>query len=192
MSIDGGRAAARELGRLHVAAGRLDEVDDIFSFTMDEVQELPDNARDVVAFRQGRREHYRALTLPVTFTGAPVPIERTPAVDDVVTGAAASPGHAEGIANVIIDPDAATPLEEGEILVCRFTDPSWTPLFLLASALVIDIGGPTSHGAIVARELGVPCVIGTGNGTLSIGSGDRIAVDGSTGQVKILARAATA
>jgi pyruvate,water dikinase len=61
---------------------------------------------------------------------------------------------------------------------------------MLASALVIDIGGPTSHGAIVARELGVPCVIGTGNGTLAIGTGDRIAVDGSSGQVKILTRAA--
>jgi pyruvate,water dikinase len=191
MAIDGGRAAARDLGREHVAAGRLDEVDDIFSFTMDEVRRLPDNAREIVAFRQDRRTHYRALTLPVTFTGAPEPIviDSTGSSEDRVSGAAASPGLAEGIANVITDPDTAPPLDDGEILVCRFTDPSWTPLFMLAAALVIDIGGPTSHGAIVARELGIPCVIGTGNGTLTIRSGDRISVDGSSGEVKILTRA---
>jgi pyruvate,water dikinase len=92
---------------------------------------------------------------------------------------------------VIIDPADAAPLEPGEILVCRFTDPSWTPLFLLASALVIDIGGPTSHGAIVARELGVPCVIGTGDGTLVIGDGDHLAVDGSIGRATIIDRPAS-
>jgi pyruvate,water dikinase len=191
MAIDGARAAARELGRRHVEAGRLDEVDDIFSFTMEEAVRLPANAREVVAFRQERRDHYRTLTLPVTFTGVPLPLQLgAPADDDdVVTGAAASPGQADGIARVVVDPRDAVPLDDGEILVCRFTDPSWTPLFMLASALVIDIGGPTSHGAIVARELGIPCVIGTGNGTLTIRSGDHIAVDGTSGQVKILVRA---
>jgi pyruvate,water dikinase len=192
MAIDGARAAARDLGRQHVAAGRLAEVDDVFSFTMDEARDLPSNAGEIVAFRRDRRDHYRTLTLPVTFTGMPEPVEREATVgdDDVVTGAAASPGLVEGIARVVTDPDTAPPLDDGEILVCRFTDPSWTPLFMLASALVIDIGGPTSHGAIVARELGIPCVIGTGNGTLVIRSGDRIAVDGASGEVAIIARAA--
>ncbi|MGH9286601.1 MAG: PEP-utilizing enzyme, partial [Acidimicrobiales bacterium] len=77
----------------------------------------------------------------------------------------------------------------GEILVCRFTDPSWAPLFTLAEALVIDIGAAASHGAIVARELGVPCVIGTGDGTRRIRTGDRLHVDGSGGRVQILERA---
>lgn len=194
MAIDGGRAAARNIGSLLVAAGTLDDVEDVFYFTMDELRVLPANAREVVAFRRKRREHYRTLSLPVTFTGTPeallanesTTVEKS---SDTITGAAGSQGRMEGRARVVIDPDLAEPLEPGEVLVCRFTDPSWTPLFMLAEALVIDIGGPASHGAIVARELGVPCVIGTGDGTRRIRTGDRLAVDGSTGTVTILERA---
>lgn len=194
MAIDGGRAAARDHGRRLVAAGAVDDVDDVFFFTMDELRALPADAREVVAVRRARRDHYRTLTLPVTFTGTPVPVERADdgvGGDDVVRGAAGAQGTVEGVARVVLDPNDAAPLEPGEVLVCRFTDPSWTPLFLLADALVIDIGGPASHGAIVARELGVPCVIGTGDGTQRIRSGDRVSVDGSTGVVTILQRAAS-
>ena len=81
------------------------------------------------------------------------------------------------------------PLEPGEILVCTTTDPSWASTMMLASALVIDIGGPISHGAIVARELGIPCVIGTRNGTAAIRSGDRVEVDGGAGEVVVVERA---
>ena len=91
---------------------------------------------------------------------------------------------------MVVDPFDAEPLEPGEVLVCRFTDPSWAPLFTLADALVIDIGAAASHGAIVARELGVPCVIGTGDGTRRIRTGDRLLVDGSAGRVEILDRPA--
>ena len=77
-----------------------------------------------------------------------------------VTGVAASAGRVEGRARVVLDPGAGVGLEPGDVLVCRITDPSWAPLFTLAEALVIDIGGPASHGAIVARELAIPCVIG--------------------------------
>ena len=208
MAIDGGRAAARDQGRRLVAQGVLDDVDDVFFFTMDELSTMPADAREVVAVRRQRREHYRTLALPVTFTGTPAPLRRGDTGDgntddgdtddgdknhgagDTVRGAAGSQGTVEGVARVVLDPNDATPLEPGEVLVCRFTDPSWTPLFLLADALVIDIGGPASHGAIVARELGVPCVIGTGDGTHRIRSGDRVSVDGSTGVVTILERAA--
>ena len=193
MAIDGGRAAARDVGALLVADGTIDGVEDVFCFTMDELRALPTNARDVIAFRRERRQYYRTLSLPVTFTGTPDPLrtDEFGMVDtdtDTVTGAAGSQGRMEGRARVVIDPDLAEPLEPGEVLVCRFTDPSWTPLFMLADALVIDIGGPASHGAIVARELGVPCVIGTGDGTRRIQTGDRLAVDGSTGTVTILER----
>ena len=99
------------------------------------------------------------------------------------------PAPWKGTARVVVDPFDAEPLEPGEILVCRFTDPSWAPLFSLADALVIDIGAAASHGAIVARELGVPCVIGTGDGTRRIRTGDRLRVDGSAGRVEILDRA---
>ena len=78
------------------------------------------------------------------------------------------------------------PIEPGEILVCHTTDPSWAPYFLVASALVIDVGGPLSHGAIVARELGVPCVINTTVGTAQLVSGDVLRVDGGTGRVEVL------
>jgi pyruvate,water dikinase len=76
-------------------------------------------------------------------------------------------------------------LQPGEILVCRTTDPSWVSLFLAASAVVIDIGGQLSHGAIVARELGIPCVVNTRDGTRRIRTGDALRVDGTTGQVTI-------
>jgi pyruvate,water dikinase len=82
------------------------------------------------------------------------------------------------------DPDEVD-LEPGEILVCHTTDPSWASLMSLAAGLVIDVGGPLSHGAIVARELGVPCVIGTRNGTRVIRTGDTVQVDGSTGVVHL-------
>ena len=79
-------------------------------------------------------------------------------------------------------------MEPGDVLVCHTTDPSWSSYFFVASAVVIDIGGMLSHGAIVARGLGIPCVISTGNGTSTIRSGDRVLVDGDAGTVEILGR----
>ena len=95
-------------------------------------------------------------------------------VGDVVTGRA----------RIVSDP-AAAELEPGDILVCATTDPSWTPLFMLAEALVIDIGGEISHGAIVARELGVPCVINTKTGTRDIPDGATIRVDPRAGTIEV-------
>jgi pyruvate,water dikinase len=194
MALDGGRAATRAIGRAQRDAGRLDEVDDAFYLTAEELLEaLPDGVMDLVRFRRERRDEYRRLELPATFTGTPEPTVRADdlggAAGDVLTGVAGSPGVVEGAARVVIDPFEAEPLEPGEVLVCRFTDPSWAPLFTLADALVIDIGAAASHGAIVARELGVPCVIGTGDGTRRIRTGDRLLVDGSAGRVEILVRA---
>ncbi|MGH9034595.1 MAG: PEP-utilizing enzyme, partial [Acidimicrobiia bacterium] len=91
----------------------------------------------------------------------------------------------EGRARVVIDPGDV--LEEGEILVCETTDPSWASLMLVAGGLVIDIGGALSHGAIVARELGVPCVINTRVGTQRLRTGDLLRVDGDAGVVAVLA-----
>ena len=197
MGIDGGRAATRDLGAGFVAAGRLDDADDAFYFTIDELQGgLPDNAREVVAHRRRLRDEHRAKELPITFTGMPEPVVASPPAasdgDDEVRGLSGAVGVVQGRARVVLDPAAAEPLDEGEVLVCRFTDPSWTPLFLLASALVIDIGASASHGAIVARELGIPCVIGTGDGTRRIATGDLLSVDGSTGVVTISERAVAA
>ena len=83
---------------------------------------------------------------------------------------------------MILDPAGAR-LEPGEILVAPSTDPGWTPLFLTAGGLVMEMGGPMSHGAIVAREYGIPAVMGTGTGTTVLTDGQRITVDGDTGLV---------
>ena len=102
---------------------------------------------------------------------------------DGIKGVGASPGVMMGTARVIHGPEEFGLLEPGEILVCRYTDPTWTPLFNVAAAVVADTGGPLSHAAIVAREVGIPAVLGTQSGTQDIVSGQTIRVDGNTGLV---------
>jgi phosphohistidine swiveling domain-containing protein len=103
----------------------------------------------------------------------------------VITGVAASGGVAEGRARVVRDP-ADTELDDGDILVCETTDPGWVSLFLVAGGVVTDFGGLLSHGPIVARELGIPCVCGTEDGSNRIRDGQRIRVDGDRGTVEVL------
>jgi pyruvate, water dikinase len=103
-----------------------------------------------------------------------------------LTGFAGSPGVVEGVARVILDVRDVGKLEEGEILVAPVTSPSWTPVFGKVAAAVSDIGGIMSHAAIVAREYGMPAVVGTGNATARISTGDRVRVDGDAGVVTIL------
>ena len=176
--------------------GELDDPTDVFMLTLQELLEPRlDDRRAITAERRAVRDEYRGLDIPDLFNGVPVPF---PVADPqsgggagtVVTGTPVSPGVVEGIARLIVDsPGADETLEPGEILVCRTTDPGWASVMMLASALVIDIGGPISHGAIVARELGIPCVIGTRDGTAQIRTGDRLRVDGQKGEVVVLAGA---
>jgi pyruvate,water dikinase len=93
----------------------------------------------------------------------------------------------EGRARVIADPSQADGFEPGDVLVCETTDPSWVVFFHLASAVVIDVGGPMSHGAIIAREMGLPAVINTRRATRVIHDGDLVRVDGGLGEVTVLA-----
>jgi len=104
----------------------------------------------------------------------------------VLTGFAGSPGVAEGRARVLRSPDRLGELEEGEILVAPFTSPSWAPVFGKIAAAVLDAGGIMSHAAIVAREYGLPAVVGTGSATRRIKTGDRVRVDANAGVVTIL------
>ncbi|MDT5289417.1 MAG: pyruvate, water dikinase [Mycobacterium sp.] len=193
-AVDGTRAAAGALGLELVAAGKLDAPDDTFYLTTEELLgTLPRNARDLVAFRRQRREEYRAVEVPVVFTGLPEPValgENELGGDDGVRGTPAGPGVVEGTVRVVLDADSDDVLTDGEVLVCKFVDPGWTALVSLAGALVTDIGSPASHGAIVARELGITCVVGTGNGTRVLHTGDVVRVDGSTGEIAVLARSA--
>lgn len=106
-----------------------------------------------------------------------------------LAGVAGSPGEAEGLARVIGSSSELSEVKLGEILVCPITAPSWGPVFSKISAAVSDIGGIMSHAAIVSREYGLPAVVGTGKATQTIKTGDRLRVDGETGQVTILERA---
>jgi phosphohistidine swiveling domain-containing protein len=189
-ALDGARAAARVLGEEFASDGTIGDPDDICYLTVDEIfGTLPLDPKEVVAHRRGKREEYLALRLPDTWTGAasPMAIEESEGArrGDEIPGLAVSPGVIEGRARVVLDA-ATSELEPGEILVCETTDPSWASLFLVASALVIDIGGALSHGAIVARELGVPCVINTKVGTRRLRTGDLLRVDGNNGLVTVL------
>jgi pyruvate, water dikinase len=134
-----------------------------------------------------------AITEPMTIMLWGITTERVqewadPTEQDgaTLTGFAGSPGTAEGDARVILAVDQLGELEEGEILVAPVTSPSWTPVFGKVAAAVSDIGGIMSHAAIVSREYGLPAVVGTGNATTRIRSGDRVRVDGDTGTVTIL------
>ena len=100
-------------------------------------------------------------------------------------GLSGSPGTAKGAVRIIHSPDEFARLQKGEVLVCRFTDPAWTPLFSVACAVVCDTGGPLSHAAIVAREYGMPAVLGAKNATVMLKDGDMAVVDGSKGIVRI-------
>jgi pyruvate,water dikinase len=199
MAIDGCRFAARRLGEEQVAEGRLNEVDDVFFLTLDELRDLSagrlTNAGEMIGNRRKSRAEYKALSIPVTFEGMP---QTTPLVERgaganrdrslpiEIGGVASGGGVVEGRARVVLDPADEIELEEGDVLVCRFTDPSWAPIMSLAEALVIDIGGSASHGAVVARELGIPYVIGTGTGTATLEDGDRVVVDGEHNIVRVI------
>jgi len=193
-SIDVGRAASRRIGEFLVKEGRIDEVDDVAYLTVDELVQDDGRTdwRETIAVRRAKREEYLLIDLPQTWEGVPEVTQR--AARAAATGAAyleaipGSPGVAEGLVRIVRDP-MVDEFEDGEVLVCETTDPSWASLFLAANALVIDVGSPMSHGAIVARELGLPCVINTRTGTRELRTGDRVRVDGTTGRVDILERA---
>jgi phosphohistidine swiveling domain-containing protein len=193
-AADVGRAASRTLGGELAARGELDDPEDVFFLVGAElIPSLVPDARERVAYRRARRAEYETVEIPLTWVGSPVAMPLTGARDEGTTtgvaGIGVNPGIVEARARVVRDPVADDPIEPGEILVCHTTDPSWAGYFLIASALVIDVGGPLSHGAIVARELGVPCVINTGSGTTQLRTGDLLRVDGDAGTVEVLERA---
>jgi phosphoenolpyruvate synthase/pyruvate phosphate dikinase len=190
--IDGFRAAARDLGAQLVEEGRLNDADDVFLFTLDELQadRGASVGEDVLERRRARLNEYRGYVLPTTFEGMPVPIVKSAeraAAGGVIAGVGASAGRYEGTVRVITRAEDEDDLEPGDILVCEVTDPSWTPLFMLVDAVVIDVGAPGSHGAIIARELGLPAVVNTIDGSRRLRSGDRVVVDGSAGTVTVVA-----
>jgi pyruvate,water dikinase len=190
-SMDVARAAARRVGHHLCLQGLLAAPDDVFYLTVDEIAgDLPADLSGLVTFRRERRQRYLELDLPKVWTGEAPAVDKvtttTAAVDAaVVTGVGVSSGSVEGIARVVTTPDFLE-VEPDEVLVAPTTDPSWAAIMFVSKALVVDIGGALSHAAVVARELGIPCVVNTVSGTTTIRTGDRVRVDGTAGTVEIL------
>jgi pyruvate,water dikinase len=194
-SLDMARAAARRIGEHLVLDHVIEDRDDVFFLTLDEITgKLPAGAADLIARRRGRYDEYCKVTVPSAWQGMPTPIVVSedldaPAQDgDVVKGVGASPGVVEGPIRIVGDP-TGDDVEPGEILVAPTTDPSWAAVMYISKALVVDIGGALSHAAIVARELGIPCVVNTKDGTRVLRTGDHCRVDGTTGETQVLKRA---
>lgn len=188
-AIDGARCAARVAGRVYSDQGLLEDPEDVFYLTLDELLGPPQvDWAERIRERKDVYAQQQLVELPPMWKGVVTP--REVVREQVASGARELSGlgvvgsTVTGRARVVLDARDVD-LVPGDILVCRTTDPSWTPLFLVADALVIDTGGPMSHGAIVARELGVTCVINTVTGTRDIPDGATITVDGSAGTVVI-------
>jgi pyruvate,water dikinase len=177
------RAALARTGAGLVAAGRLDRADDVFFLDLTDL----DIAADLRAIAARHRAEYeRELgrkVIPRVMTSAGETFYTAPAtVPGALVGTAASAGIFEGTVRVILEPRGAK-LEPGEVLVAPSTDPAWTPLFLSAGALVMELGGIMSHGSVVAREYGIPAVVGVPEATRRLHTGQRVCVDGERGQV---------
>jgi pyruvate,water dikinase len=190
-SLDVARCAGRQIGALLVQEGTLEADDDVFYLTVDELcGRLPENAAALVRLRRERRNEYQALELPASWRGTPAVKPRlagdgTTPSERLITGIGASSGIAEGVVRVVHDPTFAE-VEPDEILVTATTDPSWASIMFISAALVVDIGGALSHAAVVARELGIPCVVNTRTGTRTLRTGDRVRVDGTSGTVTVI------
>jgi len=191
LAIDAGRCAAHVLGAGLAEQGVLADPADAFFLTLDElVGPLPVGARDLVAARRERHAEYSATKLPPNWVGSPTVRTRTAdpgsATRTTLHGQPVSGGVVEGRVQVVTDIDQADDFAPGDILACHVTDPSWMPLLSIAGALVIDVGGPMSHCAIASRELGIPAVISTGDGTEVLRTGDWLRVDADAGEVTVL------
>ncbi|HYH13385.1 MAG TPA: rifamycin-inactivating phosphotransferase, partial [Thermomicrobiales bacterium] len=186
------RALLEEADRL-VWAHVLGEKEDIFYLTFQELHDVVrTNQVDYQLIRQRKEDFrsYQALTLPRVLTSDGESVSGSYRRDDVPAGALVglpvSAGTVEGRARIILDM-AEADLEPGDILVTAYTDPSWTPLFVAVRGLVTEVGGLMTHGAVIAREYGLPAVVGVEHATRRIRDGQRIRVHGTDGFVEPLA-----
>ena len=189
-----GRRTLQRCGAALVARGLLDEGDDIFFVEGVDVRAaLGGQGVDLRALAQRNREVFqremqrRLIPRVLTSDGevAYGAATETTAAAQVLVGSPLSPGVYEGTVRVLHSPVGAN-LQPGEVIVAASTDPGWTPLFLLAGALVMEVGGVMSHGALVAREYGIPAVAGIENATTRFRAGQRIRVDGTSGSVTLV------
>ena len=185
------QALLKEAEKL-VSANVIDEKEDIFYLSFEELREIISTKKvdyRVISQRKDDYKLYEKLTPPRVMTSAGENVageykrENLPA--GAMVGLAVSSGVVEGRARVILKMEDAD-LEDGDILVTSFTDPSWTPLFVSIKGLVTEVGGLMTHGAVIAREYGLPAVVGVENATKLIKDGQRIRVHGTEGYIEIL------
>jgi pyruvate,water dikinase len=193
------RMALRLVGARQVEAGLLPHDTSLSFMTRAEQYQYLDDPTgwsDTVAARNAHYDQVAELQEPFLFVGDPGDFAAYPRRDAVqvealgggetLQGVPGCPGNAVGTARVVTDSHDPSALQPGDILVAPITDPSWTPLFVPAGAVVVDVGAPLSHAIIVSRELGIPCVVSATDATKRIVDGSRIEVDGDTGTVTIL------
>jgi pyruvate,water dikinase len=192
------RLALRAGARL-VRAGAIERPDDIFYFDRDEVAALlraPGDRRRLVADRRDEHERQRRMSPPAIIGKAPEapsgPVDRFDGArfestePDVLRGTGASGGTARGTARVVRTADEFHRVAPGDIIVCPSSNPSWVPVFTIAGGLVTNTGGILSHAAVVAREFGLPAVVGTRDATRRIRDGQELEIDGTAGTVRLL------
>ena len=197
--IQEGRIAAREFGRRMVERGVFPEVTSFAMLRFSELHQAIDNAdgwRQVIEQRQEVFDTASSRQEPFVIVGEAEPLSswaRRDAVTfesigngDSIQGMPGCPGVSEGRARVILDSHDPTALEPGDVLIAPLTDPSWTPLFVPAAGVVVDVGAALSHAIIVSRELGIPCVVSATNATKRIPDGAMVRVDGDSGVVTVL------
>ncbi|MBF6328129.1 PEP/pyruvate-binding domain-containing protein [Nocardia transvalensis] len=192
-----------EIGRRLVSAGAIESSDDVYWLRLPELESAaqaldtgatPGDSHSVVAERRALWQAQRAMpvphVLPVKGGNKILGIEFARSAerdaDEAITGTPGSPGKATGSARIIHDPSEFDTMRPGDVLIAKMTTPAWTPLFALASAVVTDVGGALSHSSIVAREYHIPAVLGTGDATARIQTGQHVTVDGDTGAVTVL------
>ena len=183
------RKSLLEMGRRLSDVGVLGAPEEVFHLRLNELEAVDDPAnltesgkdelRDAVRTRSARRGELIGVRLIDPAAVFP----RRETGDALITGTPASSGSATGPVTVIREPAEFGRLTSGDVLVCPYTNPAWTTLFQRAAAVVVDSGGPASHAAIVAREYGIPAVMGTGTGTTVLTDGQLVTVDGTTGRV---------
>jgi len=188
------RGALLAAGQGIAAAGIIDQADDLVYLTVAELQALaahqPQDWKSLIAERRAayQREARRRQVPRLLISDGRAFYEGVGAQTDtgqVISGSPVSPGVVEGAVHVVLDPGTAR-LAPGEILVCPGTDPAWTPFFMVAGGLITEVGGLMTHGSVVAREYGIPAVVGVDRATQRLKTGQRIRLDGSSGQIVLL------
>jgi pyruvate,water dikinase len=192
------RMAIRELGRRGVEQGLYSAPEDVMMLMNDELDDYvadPASFRDLIAARLADYEELFELDPPFIIAADPAPLSQWPRRTerrmpllkdgDVLSGLGGGAGRVAGRVCVLTDPSDMARLEPGDVLVAPFTDAAWTPLFLIAGAVVVDVGAMNSHAVVVSRELGIPSVLSVQTATTQLADGMEVTVDGTAGTVTV-------